>query len=112
VVFPSVQATVETSTFGSEFVAMRIAVDMIEGLRYKLRLKDIPIDGPASVFCNNSSVVINASTPKSQLTKKHNAAASQQVREACAVATIMRINTEGTDTTLSNLLTKKLPAPQ
>ncbi len=28
--------TVESSTFGSEFVAMHIAVDMIEALRYKL----------------------------------------------------------------------------
>jgi hypothetical protein len=31
------QNTVESSTFGSEFVAMRIAIEMIECLRYKLR---------------------------------------------------------------------------
>ena len=30
------QNSVETSTFGSEFVALRIGEDMIEGLRYKL----------------------------------------------------------------------------
>jgi hypothetical protein len=30
------QNTVETSSFGSEFVAMKTAVEMIEGLRYKL----------------------------------------------------------------------------
>jgi hypothetical protein len=29
------QNTVETSTFGSEYIAARIAVEMIEGLRYK-----------------------------------------------------------------------------
>ena len=32
------QTTVESSTFGSETVALRIAVDMIESLRYKLRM--------------------------------------------------------------------------
>jgi hypothetical protein len=30
------QNTVESSTFGSEFVAMRVAVDLIEGLIYRL----------------------------------------------------------------------------
>jgi hypothetical protein len=39
------QNTVESSTFGSEFVALRMAVDMIEGLRYKLRMMGIPLDG-------------------------------------------------------------------
>ncbi len=31
--FSKAQTTVESSTFGSEFVAMRIATDLIEGLR-------------------------------------------------------------------------------
>lgn len=45
--YSKAQAIVETSTFGSEFVAMRIAVEMIQALRYKLRMFGIPIDGPA-----------------------------------------------------------------
>jgi hypothetical protein len=109
--FSKRQATVETSTFGSEFVAMRIAVEMIEGLRYKLRMMGIPLDGPASVFCDNNSVVINASTPESQLKKKHNAIAYHRVREACAAKTI-RIAKEGTATNLSDLFTKMLPQPR
>jgi hypothetical protein len=44
------QTTVETSTFGSEFVAMRIAVELTEALRYKLRMFGIPILGPTNVF--------------------------------------------------------------
>jgi hypothetical protein len=44
------QNTVESLTFGSEFVALQMAVDMIEGLRYKLRLMGIPLDGSTSVF--------------------------------------------------------------
>ena len=43
------QNTVETSTFGSEFVAMKTAKEMIVALRYKLRMFGIPIEGPANV---------------------------------------------------------------
>ena len=42
------QKTVETSTFGSEFVALRIAVELIEALRYKLRMMGVPLDGPTN----------------------------------------------------------------
>ena len=67
------QNTVECSTFGSEFVAMRIAKDLAIALRYKLRMFGIPIDGPADVFCDNKGVVKNTSLPESVLSKKHNA---------------------------------------
>jgi hypothetical protein len=66
------QNTVESSTFGSQFIAMKIAVDMIESLRYKLRMFGVPIHGPVNVFCNNESVVTNSTTPTSILNKKHN----------------------------------------
>jgi hypothetical protein len=46
------QNTVETSTFGSEFVAVRIAVELIEGLWYKFRMFEIPNDGPTNVYCD------------------------------------------------------------
>jgi hypothetical protein len=38
--------TVERSTFGSDFVALRIAVKQMEALRYKLRMFGVLIDGP------------------------------------------------------------------
>ena len=41
--------------FSLEFIAMKTAVEMIEGLRYKLRMMDI--DGSTNVFCDNKSVV-------------------------------------------------------
>ena len=41
--FSKRQNTVETSTFGSEFVAARIAVEMVEGLRYKLRMMGVQL---------------------------------------------------------------------
>jgi hypothetical protein len=61
------QNTVETSTFGSEFVAMRTARDMIIAMRYKLRMFGVPLDGPAQVYCDNQGVVKNTSIPESVL---------------------------------------------
>ena len=53
------QNTVETSTFGSEFIAMRTAVEHIEALRCKLCMFGIPIEGPTNVFCDNEAVFKN-----------------------------------------------------
>ena len=52
--FSKRHTTVESSTFGSKSVAMRHAIDMIEGLRYKLRMMGVPIDDATQVFCDNS----------------------------------------------------------
>ena len=58
--------------FLSEFVALRVATELIEGLRYKLRIFGVPIDGATSVYCDNQSVTKNATVPASTLSKKHN----------------------------------------
>ena len=39
------QNTVEASTFGSEFQAMKNAVELVESLRYKLWMFGVPIEG-------------------------------------------------------------------
>ena len=44
------QATVEVSTFGAEFCAMKVSVEMIEPLRYKLCMFGVPIDEPRNVY--------------------------------------------------------------
>jgi hypothetical protein len=102
------QNTVETSTFGSEFVAMRIAVELIEGLRYKLRMFGVPIDGPTNVFCDNEAVTKNAIHLESTLKKKHNAIAYHRTREVVAAGTIWVTKEDG-KTNLANILTKPLP---
>jgi hypothetical protein len=98
------QNTVETSTFGSEFIAAKIAVELIEGLRYKLWMFGVPIDGPANVYGDNNSVVTNSIRPESTLKKKHNAIAYHKVIEAIAQGTI-RIAKEPGET-------KPLPGPR
>ncbi len=50
------QNTVESSAFGPEFVAMRIAIEQIRAL-YKLQRFGIPIDGPTNLLGDNKSVV-------------------------------------------------------
>ena len=102
------QATVESSTFGAEFVALRIATELIISLRYKLRMFGIPIIGPAITFCDNESVYTNVSKVESTLKKKHNSICFHRVREAVAsgVCVVVKV---GTDFNLSDILTKSLP---
>lgn len=109
--FSKKQNTVETSTFGSEFVAMKAATEKVQALRYKLRMMGIPIDGPADMFCDNEAVVKNTSRPESTLKKKHLAIAFHRVREAAASG-LLRIAKEDTETNLADMLTKPLAGPR
>ena len=101
------QATVESSTFGAEFCAMRIAADQIESLRYKLRMFGVPIDGPANVYCDNEAVYKNTVLPESTLKKKHHSIAYHRCRQAVA-AGVMRVAKQGTEKNLADLFTKVL----
>ena len=65
------QNGVETSTFGSEFTAMKNSIKMIAVLQYKLRIFGVPIDGYTEIFCDNEAVYNNESTPEYQISKKH-----------------------------------------
>jgi hypothetical protein len=105
--YSKAQSTVEASTFGSEFIAMRTLVEILDALRYKLRMMGIPIDGPTNVFCDNKAVVTNSAVPTSILKKKHNSIAYHRVREAVA-AGILRIAKEHTSENLADLLTKPI----
>ena len=82
------QPTVETSTFGAEFRALKTAVELTEALRYKLRMFGVPIDGPTSIFCDNEAVYKNTVLPESTLNKKHHSIAYHRCREAVAAKTV------------------------
>jgi hypothetical protein len=103
------QNTVETSTFGSEFVALRNDRDVIIALRHKLRMFGVPLDGPAQVYCDNQGVVKNTSIPESVLSKKHSAINNRAVREA-AEAGVLEVHEEDAQTNLADMFTKVLPA--
>jgi hypothetical protein len=102
------QNTIESSTFGSEFVALKIAAEMNDALRYKLRMFGVPVEGPTNVFCDNQSVVTNVTNPESTLKKRHNSIAYHKVRE-CVAAEAMRVRHENGVDNCSDVLTKFLP---
>ena len=106
-VFSKRQNTVESSTFGSELVAMRIARDLITAMRIKLKCFGVPIEGPTNVFGDNEAVYKNTSNPESTLSKKHNAINYHICREAVA-AGIMRVAKEDTNTNIADAFTKLL----
>ena len=83
------QATVETATYGSEFVAARTATEMIMELRTTLRYLGVPVEGPTYLFGDNESVVNGASLPHARLHKRHTMLSFHRVREAIAAARIL-----------------------
>jgi hypothetical protein len=83
--FSKRQPTVETSVFGAEFVAMKNGMECVRGLRYKLRMMGIPIDGPAYVYGDNMSVIHNTQRPESMLKKKSNSVCFHYARESVAM---------------------------
>ena len=74
------QNTVEASSFGYDFIAIKISTKMNEGLRYNFRMFRVPVDGPAEFFCDDKSVVINSGVPESDFSKKHNSICYHGVR--------------------------------
>ena len=78
------QKTVETSTYGSELVAARLAIDLIIEMRYKLRMLGVQLEEQTMMLGDNMSVVLNTTIPSSSLKKKHLACAYHRVREAIA----------------------------
>ena len=104
------QNTVETSTYGAELVALRIATEIIIEFRYKLRMMGIPLSGPSVVLCDNQGVVLNTSLPSSSLKKKHNAIAYHRVREAVAAGVIKVQHINGKEN-VADILTKATDGP-
>ena len=81
------QATVETATYGSEFVApARTAMEQIIDLRLQLRYLGVSVKGSTMMFGDNESVVNSASIPHARLHKRHNALSFHKVREGIAAS--------------------------
>jgi hypothetical protein len=110
------QNTVEASTFSSEFIALKACTEAIVHLRYKLRMFGIPLcrkhpegqDLPAYVFCDNQSVVKNATHVESTLNKKHSSLAYHYIRWNVA-ASIITLSWISTHDNIADTFTKVLP---
>jgi hypothetical protein len=65
------QAIVETTTYGSEFVAARICVEQIIDWQITLRYLGVPIRDKSYMFGDNMSVVDSAMQIDAKLHKQH-----------------------------------------
>ena len=78
------QTSVETSTFGSEMMAMKQAADYIRGFFYKVRIFRIQVEEPSYMYDDNQSVLAGSTRPESTLNKKAQSIAFHFIREGCA----------------------------
>jgi hypothetical protein len=103
------QTSVESSSFGSEFVAMKQGCEYLRGLRYKLRMMGIPCENPVYIQGNNQSVLANTTIPNSTLKKKNQSIAYHFIREGAARDEwrTAYVNTHDNE---ADLLTKLLPS--
>ena len=62
--FSRKQNTVETATYGSEFVAARQATEQIIDLRFTLRSMGVPIEKAAWLLGDNKSVITSSTIPQ------------------------------------------------
>ena len=90
------QATVETATYGSEFVAGRTAVDQAIDIRLTLRYLGVPIIGPTVAFGDNKSQVDSSTIPEGKLHRRHTMLAFHRVRSAVAAKIIEITHLDGT----------------
>jgi hypothetical protein len=101
------QGAVQTSTYGAEFCAMRMATEEAISIRYMLQSLGIPITQPTKLFGDNLGVIQSASTPEATLKKKHVALSYHCVREAIAAKITAPFKLEGKDN-FADVLTKPL----
>jgi hypothetical protein len=83
--FSNRQPTVKSSVFDAEFVAMKNGIETTKGLRYKLSMLGVAIDGPTYVYGDNMPVVHSTKRPEYVLKKKSNAICYHAVRESAAI---------------------------
>jgi hypothetical protein len=106
--FSKRQQTVETSTYSSEYIAMKACIEGIQHLRYKLRMFGIPIGEETYVLSDNESLTKSAVNVESKLEKKHNALSYHYTRWAIA-AGMIKVAWINTKENLADAFTKRLP---
>ena len=105
------QQTVETSAFSAEYLAMKLCIEDIEFLRFKLRMFGIPMnaDKPSTyILCDNDGVVKNSSNVESSLNKKHSAVAYNFTRWNVA-AGVCKVAWIPSGENIADAMTKRLP---
>ena len=90
---------------------MKISVEIIEALLYKLCMFGVPIDGSTNIFCDNRAVCVNTTHPQWTLPKKHHGIAYHPAQETVAVGTV-RGPKEHTSIHFADRFAKTMEAPK
>jgi hypothetical protein len=53
------QPMIESSVFGAKFVAMKLGLEALRDIQYKLRMMGVPIAGLTYIYGDNMSVIHN-----------------------------------------------------
>ena len=99
------QKTLESSTYGSELVASRIAVETLMSLRYFITMLGCQLEPSSMMLGDNMAVVLNTTIPSSALKKKHLACNYHKVRESIA-AGFIRFSHIRSEENMADILTK------
>ena len=90
------QSTVETATYGSEFVAARTCIEQAINFRLTLCYLGVPLREKSYMFGDNDSVVNSASRIDAKLHKRHTMLSFHRVREAISSGWIVFSHIKGT----------------
>jgi hypothetical protein len=101
------QGAVQTSTYGAEFSAMRLAAEETLIIWYMLRALGIRVSTPIAVAGDNAGVIANISMPDATLKKKHVALSYHTVSENVTAKVIHPYKVSSKNNT-ADLLTKPL----
>ena len=72
----------ELYSFGSKFIALSIATELVKALGSELQCFSILLYGPSNIFCDNKYLVMNVIVPNSMLNKRHSGICYHRVRES------------------------------
>ena len=101
------QNTVETSTYGSELVASRIAIEHIIAMRYCLRMLGVQLEESSTMVGDNMAVILNTTIPSSAIKKKHQACNYHKIRESIAAGFVIYGHIPSEDN-VADIMTKPL----
>ena len=83
------QPRIETSVFGADFMAMKHGMETLCGIRYKLRMMGITIEGPSYIYGDNMLVIYNIQQLEINLSKKSNSIFYHAMRETVAICELL-----------------------
>ncbi len=101
------QKTVETSTYGAEFAALRRTIEIVISVRHTIRSFGIEISEPTLILTDNMSVMQSSIAIGGYLKKKHVAVSYHMVREAIASG-IVQLAYLPSAVNIADILTKPL----